>query len=409
MSSDDNITRAEFEKAYKKVQKGKKRLSDKKFTRFQTDDLNGLGKFYEKEVTDKNLTTLMSEFYSDKYKIKEYTCVVLSKGKDKYRTILVPKARDRIIFTVLLQRLKKTFLQKINEYNVFGSGERKDFKKIKDIAKEVHRISLQHKYVLKIDIESFFPSIDKEILLGKIRSEIKSELLFKILKSSIYNNIYFNFKSSIGITEIQKEKIIKSASKGIPQGCAYSPLLANYYALDFDKKVQDMGLVSFRYLDDMVIFSNTFPQAKEMLDILHLEAGTLKMKIHELSDKNNHKTYIQKTTQPFEYLGIEITPNGEFSIPIDKIKKEIKLIKSMIINQETIKRFSVSRVHYVLSNHIKGWKDYYENNFPIAYDNFKKNYPNYNEQLKNHYERHPSFLVFLKKRGIEVESKTLYL
>ena len=409
MSHNDNITRAEFEKAYKKVKKGKKKLSDKKFTRFQTNDLNGLGKFYEKEVTDKNLKTLMSEFYSGKYKIKEYTCVVLPKGKNKHRTILVPKARDRIIFVILLQRLKKVFLPKINEYNVFGSGERKDFKRIKDIATEVHRVSLQYKYVLKIDIESFFPSIDKKILLGKIGNEMNNKLLFEILESSIYNNIYFNFKSSIGISKIQKEEIIKSAKKGIPQGCAYSPLLANYYALDLDKKIKEIGLTSFRYLDDMVVFTNSEKQAKDTLDLLYTEALKLKVKIHELSDRNNHKTYIQKTSQSFEYLGIEIIPNGDFSIPIDKIKKEIKLIKSMIVNQETIKKFSVKRVHYVLSSHIKGWKDYYENNFPLAYNNFKKNYPNYNEQLKNHYERHPSFLIFLKKNKINIDDKTLYL
>ncbi len=409
MSHNDNITRAEFEKAYKKVKKGKKKLSDKKFTRFKTDDLNGLGKFYEKNVTDKNLEILISEFYSGKYKIKDYTCVVLPKNNGGYRTILVPKARDRIIFTILLQRLKKIFLPEINEYNVFGSGERKDFKNIKSIATEVHRVSLQYKYILKIDIQSFFPTIDKDILLKKIKVKLNNELLYNILKSSVYNSIYFDFKLSIGITEIKKEEIIKSSSKGIPQGCAYSPLLANYYALDLDKKIKDIGLPSFRYLDDMVVFTNSEKQAKDTLDLLHTEASNLKVKIHELSDRNNHKTYIQKTSQSFEYLGIEIIPNGDFLIPIDKIKKEIKLIKSMIVNQETINRFSINRVHEVLTNHIKGWKDYYQNNFPIAYSNFKNNYPNYNEQLKKHYDRHPSLLVFLRKNQININDKTLYL
>ncbi len=408
MSSIGNITRSEFESAYKKVKRGKKVLSDKEFKRFKTEDLNGLGSFCEKRVGLKNLEVLISDFFAGQYKIKKYTCVVLPKSSGGYRTIFVPSARDRIIFTILLERLKKILLPEINNYNVFGSGKRKDFKNIKEILSKVHESSLRHAYVLKIDIKSFFPSIDKEDVLKMINIRMGNEVIYKIIESSMNNGVNFNFKSSLGITNEDKEEIEKIAGKGLPQGCAYSPLLANYYALPLDKAARSLGLESFRYLDDMIIFTDSEVEAQNALAILTLESESLGIVIHKAFVGSN-KTYIQKTSEPFEYLGLEVHSNGKFLIPMTKIKEEIKMIKSMIVNYKTIKKFSPRRVHFVLTEHIKGWKNYYKNNFPSAYQDFKNGYIDYSSQLRKHYKNHRRLLFFLKHQRINLEHESLYL
>ena len=407
MSFNGNITRSEFERAYNKVKKGKKVLSDRQFTRFKTKDLNGLGIFFKEGIGPKNLEVLISDFSSGLYKIKKYTCVVLPKSSGGYRTIFVPSARDRIVFSILLEKLKKIFLEEINSYNVFGSGKRKDFKNIKEILHQVHESSSKHEYVLKIDIKSFFPSIDKELILEILKVRLCNEQIYKIVESSMSNGVNFNFKSSLGIAKDDRLKIEKSAGKGLPQGCAYSPLLANYYALPLDRSIKSLNLESFRYLDDMVVFANSEAEAKKALDALQAVAKDLSIVIHDIS-VGGHKTYIRKTSEPFEYLGLEVRRDGKFLIPISKIKEEIKMIKSMIVNQGTINKFTVSEVYGVLTEHIKGWKSYYKNNFPGAYQIFKNGH-DYNSQLKKHYNNHPSFLRLLKKRKIDLSDESLYL
>lgn len=403
----DEFTSSEFIKSFNKVKKGKKKLSNRKFLRFQSKDLNSLGKFCDKQFSEDNLKELISDYKSGKYKIRNYTCVVLPKSNGGFRTILVPNPRDRIIFSIILERLKKVIIPKINNFNVFGSGERKDFKNIKTISEEVYKTSRNYKYILKIDIKAFFPTIDREILLKKLGADISNIEILKILNDSFDNHIRYTF---VGVDVSKMDEIKELTSGGIPQGCAYSPLLANYYALDLDQIAKDEACPSFRYLDDMILFCNSEQQAKDILKKLQDKAQELGLKIHGLSDRKNNKTYIQKPSQPFEYLGIETLPNGDFQIPISKIKKEVKLIRSAIVNQETMKRFSTSVVADVLLSHLKGWRDYYQNNFPTAYQNFKNNNPTYNLELKKHYENHPTFKRFVEKKlGMDISNKTLYL
>ena len=132
--------------------------------------------------------------------------------------------------------------------------------------------------------------------------------------------------------------------KGIPQGCAYSPLLANFYALELDEYVSKKNLVSFRYLDDMMIFLESEEETKSVFEGLKLVAKNLNLKIHEIDKKTKNKTYIQQSNHTFEYLGIEIMSDGSFKIPLAKIKKEVTLIKTGIFNRVTIKKFGAEKV-----------------------------------------------------------------
>ena len=78
--------------------------------------------------------------------------------------------------------------------------------------------------------------------------------------------------------------------------------------------------------------------------------------------------------------------NGEYEIPVYKIKKEIDLIKNGIFNKRTIIKFSADKVIRVLTLQLKGWRDFYKENFTSAYKSLKTKSV-YNEQLKKYYEK----------------------
>lgn len=393
----------EFEKAFNKARKGKKKISDKEFIKYYSNDpknLNSLGKFfYNKEASEIAVEKLANDFYSKLYKPNKYTCVILPKGNGDYRTILVPNPKDRILFSVILERIKPQLLPEINKYKVFGSGKRKDLPNIKSIIEEIYKTSKKYKFILKIDIKKFFPSIDREDLLKKLSYKIENEYILNIIKMSFYNPVDYKFDKKM--KENDKEKIIKSVSSGIPQGCSYSPLLANYYGLDLDKIVEEKKYTSFRYLDDMIIFVNSMGEATGLFSDLKLVANKLKLEIHEISEKKKNKTYIQQSNKSFEYLGINIKPNGEFEIPIEKVKKEINLIKNEIFNIRTINKFGANKVINSLYLQLRGWKYYYKSNFFTAYLSLNKDV--YNKQLKQYYSRQMYHNRLMKKTLIKAQ------
>ena len=167
---------SEFLKAHKKVRKGKKKLSDEQYIKFKSrksNNSNSLGKFFvDEKISFQELQKIESQFNSQTYKITKYTCVVLPKGVDSYRPILVPSPRDRILFSYILAKIKQNFLGEINKYKVFGSGERFDFPNIRKIIEEIQRESKKHKYILKLDICKFFTSIDQKILFEKMNGHV---------------------------------------------------------------------------------------------------------------------------------------------------------------------------------------------------------------------------------------------
>lgn len=405
------LSKTDLLRAYKKVKRGKKELSDKLYLRYKTELKNGLGKYYIDftPLGDKNLEQLSTEYYTGLYSVSNYTAVVLPKPGGGSRIILVPQPRDRIIFSALLAKIKPKLLPEINHYNVFGSGKRSDYPNVKSIVTSVYNSSLEYKYVLKIDIKKFFPTINREILLKKLEPVIKDPVILDILEQSF--NAKVDFKFGKVIDEEERNKIEASVKKGIPQGCSYSPLLANYYALDLDKKVRSMGTFPvYRYLDDMIVFTNTEQEARSIFSELEIEAKKLSLEIHPIEEKLKNKTYIQLTKQSFEYLGIEIKRNGSFSIPTNKLKNEVILIKTGIINPGIINKFKIERVFKTLVQHLKGWRDYYKNNFPLAYTKINNKNSPYNIALKKYYQGNKSLVRYLEKtKKISIDDPSLYL
>lgn len=409
-----SISPLDFIKAHKKVKLGKKKLSDREFLKFRSqknDNLNSLGKFfYDKQVSLSELGIMAEEFNRKNYKLTKYICVVLPKGPDDYRPILVPAPRDRILFSFILDNIENNFLKEIGKFRVFGSGKREDYPNIKRILSEVYKESKKHNFILKIDISKFFPSIDQGILFKKMEGHITDPYILKIIKDSFNNEIEIKFTKQFSADKkLEIQELIK---KGIPQGCAYSPLLANFYGLDLDTFAKNEGKISFRYLDDMIIFVESETEANKIFKKLKTIANGLNLRVHDIDNKNKNKTYIQKANHTFEYLGMEIKSDGTYEIPLSKIRKQISLIKTGIFNKRTIKKFNAEKVLEVLTLQLKGWRTFYKGNFPSAYESLKAK-TSYNSKLEKYYKTilYSSRVIKkdLKNAGFDIKDPRFYL
>ena len=136
-------------------------------------------------------------------------------------------------------------------------------------------------YISKIDIKSFYDSIDTKRLIIKLYDQPIKVIQNRIdnfdieTKESYYNIVQYLLK-------------IYDKSKGVPQGPAYARFLAELYLIGLDEKIDNYLETGyefyFRYVDDIFIFTLSKERSIEITAIVNewLESNGL--------EKNNEKS-----------------------------------------------------------------------------------------------------------------------
>lgn len=194
----------------------------------------------------------------------------------KKRTIIVPSFREQVIHHLLINALKPIFLQGIYEH-AYGSIPKRGVHKAKKVIEKWIRTDWENCwYVLKIDIKKYFENIDHQIL---------KEKLFKIIKDQKVIQLLFT--------------IINVCDKGLPLGFYTSQWLSMWFLKDFDHYVKEKLRVRhyIRYMDDIIIFSNSKEELHQFLKDIknYLEENKLEL---------NRKTQIfPLELRPLDFMG----------------------------------------------------------------------------------------------------------
>ena len=179
---------------------------------------------------------------------------------------------------------------------------------VKNAIRNISNIKTIHKmYGYKVDISNYFNSIDIDILLNNLKTDVKDEMLFSLFENILKND------SVIYNDEIIHEK------KGVMAGTPISAFLANYYIKEIDEFFWNQKLVYCRYADDIILFC----QNKD-------ELITFQQKLLAYFDKynlsiNSDKEYFFEPDDKWEFLGFSFCGNK-----IDLSDNTIRKIKGKI-------------------------------------------------------------------------------
>ena len=169
-------------------------------------------------------------------------------------------------------------------------------------------------YIYRLDISSFYESMDRSRILNKILASSIISVETKMLLQKVFNQI--------------KE------TSGLPRGLNISATLAELYMKDFDHDIITTDGVFYyaRFVDDIIIFSIR-ELSFDFLNKILKERTLLKF--------NNKKTKIIKRDvnkqDSFEYLGYQyvtnqsLTKSKKSKITINIAPKKINKIKTKII------------------------------------------------------------------------------
>lgn len=260
---------------------------------------------------NKNLDDLVEELKTGKYKTAELKGVIIPKKESKIRALAIPTIKDRVLQRAVSQVLSDS-IDHLLEENSFAY--RKGLSRVGAARAINNARGNGFNFILESDIQSFYDNVDWEILFKKLDILYGNDPVNILLKQWIRADIFFNG------TKIKREK-------GLPQGSAISPLLANLYLDEFDEDLQD-NFKLVRYADDFVILCKSKKQAEEALSSVKASLNKLKLELNPL------KTTITSFDEGFQYLGYLFVRST--IVQKKKNKRERITEKSLGITKEII-------------------------------------------------------------------------
>lgn len=266
----------------------------------------------EIELTYENiLWKIKRELENKTWQPKPYRAFVVK--KPSLREIFAADFQDRIVhhalFRIINPILEPTFI-----YHSYACRKKKGTHlAVKNLQKSLKKYSKygHQLYFLKADIKSFFPSIDKEVLIRIIEKKIKNKNVIWLIKKIVLTN---PAKEAVRVGDLSLfNKIPKHKSlfwvnegKGLPIGNLTSQLFANVYLSPLDQFVKHTlkARYYFRYVDDFIILDTSPSKLENFTKRIN---GFLKKNL--LLELHLEKTFFRKIEKGIDFLGYIARPN----------------------------------------------------------------------------------------------------
>ena len=271
------------------------------------------------------------ELIDGQYKFSDLRAIAFRKpNSEKYRIICVPTVRDRLVQRVLVKHFLSKDVDRLGiknsvSYGFIPGADRGVAGAVKDACKLRSRMP----WAFKTDILSFFDVIDRNVLIDRLRTRVRSKGVQDLLRMAI--------SCEIGKVDPDTQKKIQTTSikagAGLRQGMPLSPILSNFFLKDFDAYFEQRRQNLVRYADDLVIFADTREECEAYEDVCRNLLGRVDLQIPDLA--YGGKTKIFAPDEPAEFLGFEITRDGRSKyapmvpkVAFDELKEKICAFQS---------------------------------------------------------------------------------
>lgn len=258
---------------------------------------------------------IKEQIQSGKYYPQPILGVEIPKGKGKTRLLGIPTTTDRMLQQAVSQVLMIHWEQDFSN-NSYGFRTNRNARQA--VGKALGYINAGHKYIIDIDLKTFFDEVDHCLLLNLIYQRIKCPITLGLIRRWLRAPIQINGK-------------LCKRRKGVPQGSPLSPLLSNILLNELDKELERQGLLFVRYADDFSIYVKSRSKAEMSLKSI---ARYLKTKLSLTI--NEEKSGIRRPMN-FEMLGFGFSPifkkgsKGKYQLVVakkswEKLKQSLKWI-----------------------------------------------------------------------------------
>lgn len=284
------------------------------------------------------LQKLTEDINGHEFKPGRYKCFPVV--KPRLREIWAAPFKDRIVHHLIHNELQTEFEKHFIDQTYSCLKGRGTTRCINDAFRGCRKITKNFKeeaFFIKLDIQSFFVSINKNILWDIIREKIDEDcLLAELVRKVLFHDITVNPRVVNGrlLNNVPKHKSlfnIDYRNQGLPIGNLTSQFFSNIYLNGLDQYCKHVLKLKyyFRYADDILILIKNSSDANDIV-----------LKINEWLNNNrklsiNHnKTIVNRIRHGVPFLGGRLfcyykIPNKE---SFDKIKMAAKKFKKNIFD-----------------------------------------------------------------------------
>lgn len=268
---------------------------------------------------EKELVHLWQDINSGKYKIGRSIAFIVKFPVQ--REVFAADFRDRIVHHLVISKLNPLFEKEFisDSYSCReGKGTLFGVKSVKTMIEECSEGYTQDCYILKLDIRSFFMSIDKTVLYQMLFEFITEKyhkpdkyILLRLVKQIVFHNpenycVIKGRRSDWNGLPCHKSLFWSEGRRGLPIGNLTSQIFANFYLNRLDHFVtEELGIGCYgRYVDDFVLIHQNkgkLLQARER--ITAFLQSELKLSLHP------QKFYLQHYRKGVKFIGAVIKPN----------------------------------------------------------------------------------------------------
>ncbi|MDD2200498.1 MAG: RNA-directed DNA polymerase [Bacteroidales bacterium] len=322
---------------------------------------------------ENNLVQLCKEINNGTYQIGRSIAFIVN--KPVIREIFAADFRDRVIHHLIIGKLNHLFERQFiqDSYSCrLGKGTHFGIQRLNKFIRQCSANYTKDCYILKLDLQGFFMSIDKNVLSAKLEKFINEkyqatdkDLIVKLCKQIIFNDptkncIIKGNKSDWNDLPVTKSLFHSAENCGLPIGNLTSQVFANFYMDSFDHYVKhDLKIRYYgRYVDDFVIvhedkeyLRNLIPKLSEYLQ------SELQTTIH------SKKIYLQHYSKGVKFIGAVILPSRIYIADRTKgnfynaIVKHNQIVRDHKPTKEEQQAFQSSMNSYLgIMKHYKSYK-----------------------------------------------------
>lgn len=317
------------------IEKAKKQVYSNK----GSAGIDGVTVYELDEYIEQHIEEIKQKVYKRKYKPTPVKRVEIPKENGKKRQLGIPTVMDRVIQQAIVQRLSPVYERQFND-NSYGFRVGRSCEQA--IIKILQLFNDGYDWIVDIDLERFFDTVNHDRLTNIISRTIKDGNLISLIRAFLDSGVMVNGK-------------YEDTPIGTTQGGNLSPLLSNIMLNELDKELEARGLNFVRYADDCLILVGSKKAAervmKSVVKFIEKKLGLI---------VNAEKSKVARPTN-IKYLGFGFYhgEDGKYyprphEKSIEKFKRKLK--------QLTCRSWSVALTYRIekINEVVRGWVNYFK-------------------------------------------------